>query len=245
MISIVCASNNKEILEQNLIDSLNNQSYKDYELIVVDTNKHSFQSAAEALNYGANKANGEHIIFIHHDVVIKDKDELKKIYDILNEIGDFGVIGVAGIDKKRNIIGNITNGIPEVKISEDSINKPIEAQTLDEVMFIVKKNFFESHPLSLDNKTWHLYAVEYSLLASEIGKPVLVIPSNIYHKSAGASMNKSYYCEIKRICEIYKEKYKYINTTMGCWNTNKFILRFDILKNKLLIKLINMKNKNK
>lgn len=75
-----------------------------------------------------------------------------------------------------------------------------------------------------------------------MGKKVYVIPSQIYHKSAGASMNKYYYKELKRICKIYKNKFKNIKTTMGIWHTNKAILCIDIIKVKILIKLINIKS---
>lgn len=126
MISIVCASNNKEILENELLNSINNQNYKDYELIIVDTNQRKFESAAEALNYGGTKAKGEYIMFIHHDVIMKRENDLGDIAKKLDNIKDFGIIGIAGADEKGKIIGNITNGIPESTISEIKIESATE-----------------------------------------------------------------------------------------------------------------------
>lgn len=243
MISIVCATNDKTKLEEELKSSLEKQSFKDYELIVVDTNKKKFESAAEALNYGGNKAKGDYILFTHHDIIMYNKDELKKIVEQIKKVDSFGIIGVAGIDENRKIVGNITNGIPEVPISSQTIEKTTEVETVDEVMFIIKKDVFEKNKLITDNKTWHLYAVEYCLLMHDLNKKVLVIPSSIYHKSAGASMNKSYYKELKRLCLLYKKKLKTINTTMGVWHTNKLRLSFDIIKVKILIKLISIKDR--
>ena len=241
MISIVCASNNRNILEEELKESLKKQTYKNYELIIVDTIEKKFESAAEALNYGANKAKGDYIIFSHHDIIMKKQNELENIIKKIESIDDFGIVGIAGIDKNANIIGNITNGIPEVPISNNRINKITEVETVDEVMFVIKKDIFDKYKIITENKTWHLYAVEYSLLMKDISKPVLVIPSDIYHKSAGASMNKEYYKELKRLCKFYRKKMTVINTTMGIWHTNKLILSLDILKVKILIKMINIR----
>jgi len=241
MISIVCASNNSEILKNELLNSIKQQTFKNYEVIIVDTNSKKFKSAAEALNYGGHKAKGDYIIFTYHDVIMKRQDELENIVKNLNKLGDFGIIGIAGIDSKGKIIGNITNGIPETKISKIRISDCTEVETLDEVMFIISRDNFINNPLITENKTWHLYAVEYCLYMNDIGKKVFVIPSEIYHKSAGASMNKSYYKEIKRICNIYQNKIKSLKTTMGIWHTNKFLLYIDIIKIRFLLKLIKIK----
>jgi len=52
--SIICAYNNKEILEKFLHSSLEKQTQK-YQLILLDNAKNQFKSAAEALNFGAKK----------------------------------------------------------------------------------------------------------------------------------------------------------------------------------------------
>lgn len=243
MISIICASNNKKILEKELIMSLSKQTFIDYELIIVDTNKLKFESAAEALNYGAKKAKGNYIVFAHHDIIIKESDELERIIKYVEQIEDFGIIGIAGITEKGMVIGNITNGDPEVKIANKEIANPTEVQTVDEVMFIVKKEIFDKYRLNTENKTWHLYAVEYCMQMKNIGKKVYVIPSNIYHHSSGGSMNKDYYKEIKRFSKLQKNTVKIINTTMGKWHTNRIILFFDIIKVKILLKLIKIKKR--
>lgn len=243
MISIVCATNNKEVLNKELKKSLDMQSFRDYELIIVDTDKKKFESAADALNYGGNKAKGDYIIFAHHDIIMKSEKELENIVSYLETIKKYDIIGVAGINSNHNIVGNITNGIPEIPISNSKIDKATEVETIDEVLFIISKETFKENKFLTENKTWHLYAVEYCLKMRELGKKVFVIPSNIYHKSAGASMNKSYYTELIRLCSLYKNKIKVINTTMGVWHTNRLRLNVDIIKVKMLIKLISIKNR--
>lgn len=241
MISIVCATNNKKILEEQLKKSLSIQNFKDYELIIIDTMENSYKSAADALNSCKGKICGEYILFTHHDVIMRNAYDLKKIIDNVMKLKKFGIVGVIGRNDKGDFVGNITNGVPEVKVSDKNINEPQEVQTVDEVIFIIKKDMFQRYPLLIENKTWHLYAVEYCLKMKELGEKIYVVPSEIYHKSAGASMNKYYYKELKRLCKIYKNKLKKINTTMGIWHTNKFLLFFDILKVKIIINLINFK----
>lgn len=241
MISIICATNNNKILENELKKTLSKQTYQDYELIVVDTVKNKYESASEALNYGAKQAKGEYLFFTHHDIIMKNENELYEIVRQVKEINEFGIIGIAGISKTGKIIGNITNGIPEKRISSEDIKQPCEVQTLDEVFFIIKKDVFIKNKFDINNKTWHLYAVEFCLKMNDLNQGVYVIPSDLYHKSSGASMNKSYFKELKRICKIYREKIKIINTTMGKWHTSKLLLNLDILKIKIILKLIKFK----
>lgn len=237
MLSIICASNNKKILEECLEQSLSKQSYKDFELIVVDTKKNKYIGASEALMYGAKKAKGDILIFIHHDVIFYTEYELENIVKQIEKIKDFGILGIAGAPyKKGNLVGNITNGEPKIYISDKKINDFTEVQTLDEVMFIIKKDNLEKHPLNLDNKTWHLYAVEYCLKMHENNKKVMVIPSNIHHLSAGASMNDDYYKQLRKVCKIYKKTYRNINTTCGRWYTNKILLELQIYRHLRRIK---------
>jgi len=231
MLSIICASNNNKILEECVKKTLDKQTYKDWELIIIDTKKNKYTGASDALMSGAKNANGDILIFIHHDVIFNTEYELENIVKQIEKIKDFGILGIAGAAYKKGIlVGNITNGEPPIHISEEKINEPTEVQTLDEVMFIVKKENLEEYPLNLENKTWHLYAVEYSLLMKEKNKKVLVIPCNIHHLSAGASMNKEYYKKLINVRQKYKSNCKKINTTCGCWFTNKILLRLQIYR---------------
>lgn len=232
MISIICPSNNKDILEKYLLKSLKKQTYLDYETIIIDTNKKKYNGCVEALYEGINKAKGEYLMFVHHDVCFTDKDELKNIIKYIDNL-DFGVVGVAGAANERNnLIGNITNGPSKEKISNKIITEPTEVQSLDEVLFIIKKDTIKKYPLEKNNKTWHLYAVEYSLKMIDNNKKVYVIPSNIYHASPGYSLNDSYFTYLPKIIKKYKKKYKTINTTVGSWFTNSILFKLQMIRRK-------------
>lgn len=233
MISIICPTNNEEILNRDLKLSLKNQTFKDYELIVVNTLRKKYDSAVDALTEGINKAKGEYLLFVHQDVIMNDKDELRNIYNHICKIQKFGLLGVAGVTSYKNeYVGNITDGPNKKKISDKCINYPTEVFSIDEVLFIIKKEQLKKYPFDKENKTWHLYAVEYSMLMHENNEKVYVIPSNIYHESDGKSMNDSYFTELKRIAKKYKKKYKRINTTIRDWYTNIILLNIQILKYK-------------
>lgn len=226
MISIICANNNDDVLNNNLIKTLNEQTYNDYELIIVDTTKKKYEGATDALNYGASKAKGDYLLFCHNDINFLDKNSLKDIVDNIDS--DAGIIGVAGINDKNHLLGNILDG-PDKKPIGESIQKPINVFSIDEVLFIIKRDFYLNHPLNLNNKTWHLYAVEYSLEMHEMNKKVKIIPARIYHKSNGLSLNRSYFVYLKQIIKKYK-KYKRIHTTVGSWYTNKILFNLQLMK---------------
>ena len=67
MISIIRVFNDEKLLSKYLLKSLKNQTACN-ELILIDNTKNKFKSASKALNYGAKKAKGEYLMFIHQDV---------------------------------------------------------------------------------------------------------------------------------------------------------------------------------
>ena len=235
MVSLICPSNNKEKFN-NLKKSLESQTYADFELICVDTEELKCNSAVEALNKGIELAKGDTYIFLHNDIEFQNINDLEDIINYIVKIRDFGIIGVAGA-KFENVttIGNIYHGIPKRRISNEEIDKEVDVQTLDECLFVIKKATLDKYPFDKNNKTWHLYAVDYSLYMNTIGKKVAVIPSKIYHVSPGSSINKEYYKELMKICSKYKRMYKTINTPMGFWSTNSIKLFLQIIKNKIKI----------
>ena len=69
MISIICVFNDKKVLNECLLESLKNQT-ANYELILIDNTNRKFKSASEALNYGAKKAKGNYLMFVHQDMFL-------------------------------------------------------------------------------------------------------------------------------------------------------------------------------
>ena len=221
MISVVCVYNNPEILDNLLLKSLKTQSL-DYELILMDNTNNQFKSAAEALNKGGTKANGDYIMFVHQDIDLKSSEWLKDAETTLNSLENLGIAGVAGVSPwdEDEKVSNITQGSPPRKISDEHIETPQNVQTLDECLFIIPTSVFNI--LKFDEvicSGWHLYAVDYCLSAINRGLDVFVIPSEVHHSSPGNSMSEDYYSTLENLLEKHKKYHRFVFTTMGGWTS--------------------------
>jgi hypothetical protein len=244
MISVICVYNNPEILENFLLKSLKEQD--DHELILIDNNVHKFESAAQTLNYGANKAQNEYLMFVHQDISIDAVNWLKDTENLINSLDKLGVAGVAGkIPKYQSVVTNIKQGIPPISVSPCKINHPQEAQTVDECLFIIPKFLFDK--IKFDEDTchdWHLYAVDFCLTAKEWGYQVYLLPLSLYHRSPGYSMSDEYDVTLTKLLQKHRKFFRVISTTMGEWVTLYSLERqkkYPWFKNKIVnfFRLIN------
>ncbi|HFI0131861.1 TPA: glycosyltransferase family 2 protein [Streptococcus suis] len=223
MISIICIHNDQEVLEKNLLRTLREQSFKDYELILVDTTQLAFNSAAEALNYGGEKAKGEIIVFVHQDIQLTSKFFLEELAKHSKEY-DFGIAGVAGVGVNFESFSRIVHGShKEYSAKNYEFTEPINALSLDECLLIIPKNMFEKNKFSNLGNTWHLYGTDYSLKMLSLGNRVLILPISLWHLSEGKSLNLNYFDTIRNVANLYSS-FDNIYTLFGKWPTNRFLL---------------------
>lgn len=219
--SIVCVYNNREILSQYLLESLKKQTIS-YELILLDGSCSKYKSAADALNAGGEQAKGRYILFVHQDIKFKNSHFLEETLKYLDEHNNLGIAGIAGKSPEiKDIISNSSNGVPPLKLSANCINDPVIVQTLDECVLIVPRVRFET--TRFDSSTcnhWHLYGVDYSLMMRSSGFEVMVLPTQVYHLSEGASMNSAYFSSLERLIEKHRFETTIIATTVGNWSTS-------------------------
>lgn len=219
MISIVCVYNDEKKLNALLLKSLKNQT-SHYQLILVDNTNNEFKSAAAALNSGAEKANGNYIMFVHQDVDLLSDRYLEEIEPMLKTLPNLGVAGVAGkSSRNKSVMTNICQGIPPRPGGELKISEPTKVQTLDECLVLIPRSVFNE--IKFDNlvcDNWHLYAVDYCLTVKKIGLESYVIPSNIYHESMG-TLSIDYYLSLSKVLKKHRSNYSFICTTMNDWNT--------------------------
>jgi GT2 family glycosyltransferase len=239
VISIVCVYNNKTVLEDWLLQSLQNQT-SNYELILVDNTQKEFKSAAQALNWGGQKAKGGYVMFVHQDVDLRSTSWLEDTGKLLDSIPNLGIAGVAGTrrgktSRMREVVTNIEHGTPPMSIPGTvPLQRPEKVQTLDECLVIIPRPVF--HMLQFDEKVcddWHLYAVDYCLSVVNLGLSVYVIPIFIYHRSTAVS-NKSllqtissigslpagYYQSLGKLLKKHRSHIKQFYTTTGYWSTS-------------------------
>lgn len=218
MLSIICAYNDKKILDQFLLDSLKKQVNCNYELILVDNSDNKFKSASMALNFGSIKAKGDVFVYIHQDVYLIDHLALSKIEDFsLNN--SFGVCGVAGVNSANEILSSVYQGRNKI-IAGNKCETISEVNVLDECLFFIKKKDFDGFDYLGD--TWHFYAVNYSYKCLQKDLSNYLFPVDVWHYSPGFSLNNSYFVTLKNFFKIYPN-IKEVNTTMGNFKNNCFL----------------------
>lgn len=234
MISIIVASNDKELLDRMLIASLDKQTFRDFETIIVDAKKNGFSSASTTLNYGASLAKGDILLFVHQDIELLDNDLLLSIHEFCKK-NDFGIGGVCGVDNSETyrVYSSVSMGYNHIQAG--ILNKDIrDIYVLDECLFFIKKEDF----MGFDDlgKTWHFYAVDYSMKCHYKKKKVVLIPNPIYHLSPGWSLNYSYFDTLIAIGKKYPNE-KYIKTCMGVFRNNSLLPIYCLYRKlKLFIK---------
>ena len=240
MLSIICAYNNKKMLNDCVAQSLNKQQGVEYEKIFVNAKDYGFSSASETLNYGGQQAKGDFLIFLHQDIIFESNDVLKKIENFCKAY-TFGIAGVAGIvkeNKHNKLYTQIKDGKDHTDAGGASschnFSQPLNAVSLDECLFIIPKTVFHSFQFRNLGSTWHLYASDYSCHALEKGLSVMVLPiQGIWHLSDGNSFSMDYFEALKKLVAIYRNSQDVINTVYGSWPTNSLLLQLKILYKKL------------
>lgn len=236
MISVVCVFNDEKVFNELLGASLKEQTVP-YQLAALDNRGGRFKSAAQALNYGANQASGDYLMFVHQDVDLCFPDFLEKSEQILNKISNLGVAGVAGAVKSTilsKLISNIKHGFPPKQVSPHKLTKPTQAQTVDECLMFMPKNVFSE--VQFDELTcphWHLYGVDLCLSLKLRGFDTYVLPLEIYHRSMPAGVKnltqiiknggvipKEYHSTLRDVLKKHRSDYKKIYTTCGIWHTS-------------------------
>lgn len=221
MVSVICVFNNEKQFENQLGSSLKCQNVE-IELIKIDNRGKKYQSAAAALNYGANKAKGDILIFSHQDIYLKTKSEIKELAEAINKCEVGSVVGTQGVlEKNKDYYSNLTAGEQlNTRLNNMFEKKLYKVSCIDEGLFGMKKETWREH--QFDEKicdNWHLYAVEQCLFARSHGTNVYVYPSQIHHFSKGR-ISLGYMQNLRELCKKYRSSFKYIWTTCYKVRTN-------------------------
>lgn len=189
-ISIVCVFNDLEMRQDCLdrsIAAYTGDVGVDY--IPVDNRQQEFTSAGAALNHGAASARYDVVVFVHQDVYLHSIDRIATVATAL-EGGQWGLLGASGVswDGKWHLKGRMRDRV--VLVGED-VHEPVEVQSLDEVLFLVRRERVLTHPLSTDpDLAWHAYAVEYGLRMIHLGLKVGAANLAITHNSRSVNLDR-------------------------------------------------------
>lgn len=202
MISVICCYNKPHEYEL-LLESRMSQDIP-CEIVGIDNVDHRFTSAAAALNWGAERALGDILVFVHQDVRFLRPDSLRKLAAALSTCENRPcIVGPYGAAHHQ---GRTFTGYGE-------------QDTLDECCIAMTKRTWEVFPFD-ENLCdgWHLYAVEQCIRVRQAGGLILSGDFGIAHTSTG-NVDEAYMETFKRLLIRYKEE-RWICTTCKSMPTN-------------------------
>ena len=228
--SIICVWNDSQKLDLMTNESLQNADSSLYEAILINNQDQRFDSAAAALNHGANKATGEYYLFLHQDVQFRTKGWLSRMAEQIRGL-DFGLAGITGVTPTRE---EGTHGRGQARHGADrefwgrglTVSGPTRVQTVDEFCLLVPAETFDRRGFNESICSgWHLYGVEYSLYISQrTDKDVFVLPLDVWHGSTGMDLDEGYFSTLARVLQAYPEIDR-CYTTCGYWPSSPLFAR--------------------
>lgn len=221
--TVVCVYNNKDILNNNLLRSLESERIP-IKTVLIDNCNHKFSSMAQAYNWAIARIDTPWVIMSHQDISFK-RNTLEQLSEILLTIGNekCGLIGVAGCKYGVNgVFSNIKYGPSLIDAGDYRIHGAEKVQTVDECFMIAKTELLKRYPFDAQTCAgWHLYGVEKCLDLSERKYINYVIGLELNHNSKTASMNSSYFVILKKLMNKYSKEVSTIYTTCGTWSTTE------------------------
>ena len=176
-ITFVVATNNREILEKNLLASPCLCGTHRHQIVVQE----DFKSAAAAYNDALDKSSNDLIVFCHQDMFFPPGwiSDLQSIIERLEiKDPDWGVLGCFGATQDGQLHGYVhSSGLGILGRYSD----PTEVQTLDEIVLIVRRSSGLRFDASLPN--FHLYGTDICLRAASIGKRNYAISAFCIHNT--------------------------------------------------------------
>lgn len=212
---IICAYNIEKYI-QRAINSVLNQKYEDYELIVVDDcstdntlkkiqtyeniniiKNEKNMGVGAARNKGMEQARGEYIIYLDGDDAMYDDTVLEKIENLIgNNVYDIIFLGfqdVGGLGKLR--ISTKENSTKEARISCDP-NFSVSSKCW-------RKKFLQENNIKFERDIYYedmLYSIKGTILAKKLGYGDFPI-FKYYRNREGSRMTTP---NIKRCSDMYR-----------------------------------------
>lgn len=223
--SIICVYNNITALEDKLLYSLKKNNVE-CELVLIDNTNNQFPSAASALNYGANQAKNDVLIFAHQDIYIKSPNEIETMARDIERLPMGSILGAQGaIEGNKEDISNLTAGSELICDHRSEITKLIKCDCVDEGLFGMKRQIFSELRFNEELcNNWHLYAVEMCLHTRKNGGNVYIHPIQIHHFSYG-HISRGYMKNMIKLVDYYHNDFKYIWTTCYKVKANRVSIR--------------------
>lgn len=211
-VSIVCVFNDEQVRRRCLDRSIEDgrASAPDTEYIPMDNTTHKYATAGAALNAGAAVARHDVVAFAHQDVALHSLPALEEAAaHLLDE--KLGLLGAVGIASDGRIIGRMRD---RVILIGESTDTPIDVDSLDEVLFLIRRDQVLEHPLSTSaDLAWHAYAVEYGMRVRRLGLRVAAVDIPHTHNSMTTNLARLREAH-EKVAALYPEQTP-LRTTCG------------------------------
>lgn len=255
--SIIVPVYNVEEYIDDCLKSIKNQTFKDYEVIVVNdgTKDNSMDivkkydveiinqengGLSAARNAGVKKAKGEYLIFLDSDDYI-EKDLLKKINDSLKDNPDVVRFQIKEVYPDKEIdfneeSFNTLNGV-------EAFNNIVKYHFIENAWcYAIKRSYYLENKYEFKKGTYH---EDYGLIPLVIIKALKVksisyIGYNYRQRENSIMSSKDYKKTIKKVDDFYNH-YKYLVKEIDKTNIDSKIFK-SYITNSLLIKICELDN---
>jgi hypothetical protein len=180
--SVICATNNEQVLKSCLLSSPEIGSAAEVIL------QRGFSSAAAAYNAGMEKARADILVFAHQDVYLPQGwvAAVEKALETLSaQDPRWAVLGIWGVNQSGEGVGNLYCAGLQQRLG-GAFTAPKEVRSLDEAVLIVRKSsgvrFDEAMP------GFHMYGTDICQEANRQGMKSYAISAFCIHNTNGYKM---------------------------------------------------------
>ncbi len=257
--SIIIPVYNVEKYIERCVESVINQTYKDYELIVVDdgsTDKSieliekykpkivrtKHVSVSEARNKGEKLAKGEYLLFLDSDDYW-DKELLEKINDSLDNNPDLIRFQVRTVTDNNEITDY--NELPFTNLNgEEAFNNIVKYHYIESIWcYAIKRDYYNREKFEFKKGTIHEDFGLTPLIVIKASKvnSIEYIGYNYYRRS-GSIMNTPDYEWTKRKVHDFYNHYLFLNKEINKVNVDRKVFK-SFIANSVLLKICELNKK--
>jgi hypothetical protein len=189
-VSIITVFNDPEVRCACLDRSV--QAHRDeapeVEYLAIDNTEGRFASAGAALNYGAERARHDYLVFVHQDVYLHSLAALERAAGILAGDTSIGLLGAAGPTAEGRFFGRIRDRV--ILVGEPAV-EPTPVDSVDELLFMIPRRVLQRVPLPEEPAlAWHAYAVDFGLRVRADGLRVCAVDIPVTHNSRTINLER-------------------------------------------------------
>lgn len=258
--SIIVPVYNTEKYVKRCLDSIKSQSFKDYEVIIINDgstdnssdiiSKYPYkiinqenQGLSMARNNGVKDASGEYLIFLDSDDYI-EKDLLKEINNSLSNKPDLVRYQIKEVFDNKSDINyeeipfDNKNGVEAFKLITNY--HFVE----NACIYAIKRKYYLDNSFSFKKDTYHedFGLIPLVIIKSKVVNSIDYLGYNYYQRTGSIMNNTDYKKTKKKVSDMYNH-YLYLSKEIDKTKLDKkYFLSF--ISNSLILKITELKNKD-